>query len=515
MRKINQHLKRTSLPFILAIGLLSLFTFCQKDSFITDGSAQLAFSEDTLMMDSVFVTIGSATNELVVYNRHDQKINISSIQLAGGANSQFRINIDGEPKISAENVEIWANDSLHIFVEYTIDPTDANTPFIVTDSILFETNGNLQDVDLVAWGQNANFYGRGAPNGEHICDEVWTNERPYVIYNALIVDSMCSLTIEEGTDVYLHNGAAFVVHGTLKVNGAVMDSSQMVTFQGTRLNTDFANQYYQRVPGQWFGILFSQSSTNNEVKGALIRNSVYGLYMDLALDLVPSMNPRLFVENTTIRDVALAGLVGINGDILATNTTIFNCGQNNVWLIGGEYAFLNCTFANYNVSGNFTENKDPIIRINNLIELGQEQGIALGLGGAVALQLSVNRTQFINCVVLSGDDEAIGLQPDDRTLADIESGNAIFEQRFDHCFVKTEIGQDSLIFENCLFTQELRDTTFMDYSGRDLRLKPFSKAINAGQTGANISRGSIQAFPQTDALGHMRDDQWDIGSYEL
>ncbi len=52
-----------------------------------------------------------------------------------------------------------------------INPGDADLPFIVTDSIVFETNGNIQDVDLVAWGgQNANFIlwddktGQGCPN---------------------------------------------------------------------------------------------------------------------------------------------------------------------------------------------------------------------------------------------------------------------------------------------------------------------------------------------------------------
>lgn len=39
----------------------------------------------------------------------------------------------------------------------TIDPNKDDNPLIQTDSIVFETNGNLQDVDLVAWGQDANY----------------------------------------------------------------------------------------------------------------------------------------------------------------------------------------------------------------------------------------------------------------------------------------------------------------------------------------------------------------------
>ena len=40
------------------------------------------------------------------------------------------------------------------FVEVTIDPNGQNLPMVVKDSIEFVTNMNLQDVDLVAWGQD-------------------------------------------------------------------------------------------------------------------------------------------------------------------------------------------------------------------------------------------------------------------------------------------------------------------------------------------------------------------------
>ena len=70
----------------------------------------------------------------------------------------FRLNVDGLPGRSFGDVEIGADDSIFIFVEVTVDPNNQNTPLVVTDSILFETNGNLQDIDLVAWGQDAYFH---------------------------------------------------------------------------------------------------------------------------------------------------------------------------------------------------------------------------------------------------------------------------------------------------------------------------------------------------------------------
>jgi hypothetical protein len=108
---------------IIALLFILLTTFsCRKDEIITDSSAKLSFSTDTLIVDTVFSTIGSTTRRIVVYNRNNQRINISTIAVAGGLNSQFRINVDGVSGNQHQNVEIEANDSLFIFVEVTIDP---------------------------------------------------------------------------------------------------------------------------------------------------------------------------------------------------------------------------------------------------------------------------------------------------------------------------------------------------------------------------------------------------------
>ena len=121
--------------------------------------APLQFSNDTIVFDTVFTTVGTITKTLKVYNRNDNPITISSIVLAN-ANSRgvYRLNIDGISGTSARDIKIAANDSIFIFVEATINPVDGNLPFLVTDSLLFFTNNKTQDVDLVAYGQNANFY---------------------------------------------------------------------------------------------------------------------------------------------------------------------------------------------------------------------------------------------------------------------------------------------------------------------------------------------------------------------
>ena len=48
--------------------------------------------------------------------------------------------------------------SVFLFIEVTIDPSSNTTPYILSDSLIFEIGNNIQSVKLVAWGQDAHFY---------------------------------------------------------------------------------------------------------------------------------------------------------------------------------------------------------------------------------------------------------------------------------------------------------------------------------------------------------------------
>ena len=144
---------------ILILFTIILFTFsCRKDSIETDSSVTLNFSADTVLFDTVFATFGSTTKRLKIYNPTNKTVNISSISVGNGANSQFRINVDGVSGNIHNNVLIDGKDSLFIFAEVTIDPNNLSNPYVVSDKIKFITNGNSQSVDLVAWGQDAHYY---------------------------------------------------------------------------------------------------------------------------------------------------------------------------------------------------------------------------------------------------------------------------------------------------------------------------------------------------------------------
>src|SRR5688572_6976343 len=107
--------KPSKISSLALLGLILVFiatleTGCRKEKFITDGSAKLDFSEDTIIFDTVFTTVGSVTQYLKVYNPHKGIIRISEIYIEGGQNSNYRLNVDGTPGKSFSDVEIGAED---------------------------------------------------------------------------------------------------------------------------------------------------------------------------------------------------------------------------------------------------------------------------------------------------------------------------------------------------------------------------------------------------------------------
>jgi len=192
--------------YFLAIALFAGFIKCERLDWLQDSNAKLGFSVDTIYFDTIFTTVGSTTKQLRVYNRYDQSVKISSIALAGGSRSVFRLNIDGVPGNYATEVEIPADDSLYIFVEVTLDPNNVDSLLAIHDSIIFITNGNLQDVDLVAWGQDVHLI-----NGEIIETATWINDKPYLVINSMLVDTNQVLTIEEGARIHFHRNSRLYV----------------------------------------------------------------------------------------------------------------------------------------------------------------------------------------------------------------------------------------------------------------------------------------------------------------
>ncbi|MAY82557.1 MAG: hypothetical protein CMP59_00325 [Flavobacteriales bacterium] len=348
---------RLSSLIILFSGIMLLFA-CRPDEEIFDSpSAQLRFSTDSVSFDTVFTSVGTVTANIRVYNPYKERIRISSIRLNGGQASAFRINVDGSPGPTHSNVEIAGEDSMFIFIEATIDPTNVNNPFVITDFIEFVTNGNRQDVDLVAWGQNAIYFtptsfNQNLPDFTCLtgpCSDTvapvnvtWTKDKPYVIYGFIAIDSLDVLTIEAGARIYFHQDGGMWVYrgGTLKVMGT---ASEPVTFQGDRLDANYVNR-----PGQWDRIWINEGG-QNEIHHARIRNGFIGLQPEvLPFDDPPYDPTSLLITNTIIENCSGFGMISSIYNVRAENLVISNSGQYNMVLrSAGNYDFYHCTFANY------------------------------------------------------------------------------------------------------------------------------------------------------------------------
>ncbi|MFM2326197.1 MAG: hypothetical protein RIR31_399 [Bacteroidota bacterium] len=362
---MNKYVSFCFLLFAFCFALSS----CKKDSFITSAEARLTLTADSLKYDTVFTTTGSITKSFKIINENSQKLRLSKVKLMGGAASPYKININGSSSTEENNIEIEANDSVYVFVSVTINPNAANLPFIVSDSILINYNGNTRFVQLQAYGQNAVFLSNKVITG----NVIWTNALPFVILKSIRIDTTATLTIQPGCKIYSHADAPFIVDGTLIINGI---KNNEVVFAGDRLDND-----YKDLPAGWPGIYFRGNSKNNVLKYAVIKNAYQAV---VATGQSINANPKLILQQCIIDNAYDAGVLAVNTSLQANNSLISNCGSNVAVVYGGDYIFTNCTVASY--SNLFFAHKNPVLSVNNFAMQG---------GSAITANLNAI---FRNCI---------------------------------------------------------------------------------------------------------------------
>jgi len=430
------------LGVITAVGSLS----CRKkDKIDTNPSLHLAFSTDTVFFDTVFPTVGSITHRLVVYNPNDSKVNITSVHLAGGTTSNYRINVDGIPAVDAFNVEIPGKDSIYIFVRVTIDPQNLNTPYVVSDSVEFNTNGNLQNVKLVAWGRDAIFYRHAELSG----NIVWDSLRAHVIYESLRVDTNSALTIMPGARIYFHKDAYLAVSNlsTLKILGTL---DHPVRLQGDRMDP-----FYKDLPGQWGGVYLEKGSKDHVIQYAYIKNGSFGLSVD---SLGSATTPMLTIQNSIIQNMTMDGIYAYNTTINSINCVLGDCGGNCLSVeYGGEYDFRQLTVANY-WSASVRHSAAVYLSNYTYDTLGNKVGNPL------------KKAFFANTIIYGTNDDEIQLD---------SVPEAQFEVGFDHALLKTKLKTTNPErFINCMVN---KDPKFVDAGKMNYQIDSVSPAIKMGR----------------------------------
>lgn len=456
-------------PIFFFVVITVIFFSCKKEQFITSPDASLGISVDTLSFDTVFTQVGSVTQSFKIFNNNDQKLRLSQIKLSGGAASVFKININGASSSQAENIEINANDSIYIFVQVNVNPTSATTPFILSDSISIDYNGNKRWVQLQAYGQNAIFLKRQKITG----NVTWDNTLPYVIIGGLQVDTTSILIISKGTKIFLHADAPFLIDGTFKVNGTKEDP---VIFSGDRLDED-----YKDLPGSWPGIYFRSTSKNNSLKHAVIKNAYQGIIAQGLSTNAPKVN----LSQCIIDNIYDAGVLGINTSIYADNCLVSNCGSNIQAELGGDYRFVSCTVASY--SNIYITHKNPVLQLSNS-----------SADGNISAALNA---LFQNCIFW-GDGGIV----DNEIVVDKQGANP-FYVTFDHVLYKAKNDISNAAFiasiknEDPSFDSVNTSKNIYDFHFNN---NPSSPAVNAG----------VATSLLYDLDDKLRDAMPDIGCYE-
>ena len=513
-------MKRT-LYFIICLGFLTLWSSCRKDLEFSPSTGGLFFSKDTVYLDTVFTNIGSSTYNLKVYNTSNTDINIPTLRLGFGNDSNYRLNVDGIAGKEFENVEILAKDSMFIFIETTIDINNFPNPngeFLYTDKIEFDAGANLQTVELVTLVNDAVFIYPDRDDttgiietltlnigGELIETEIqgrellpeeltFTNEKPYVIYGYAAVPNGETLTVNAGARVHFHANSGLLIseNASLQVNGSFSTDQELleneVIFEGDRLEPDFAN-----VPGQWGTIWLFDGSENNTINYATIKNATIGILGDgnanAAID-------KLTITNSQIYNSSNFGVLGRNTSIKGENLVINNSGQSSfAGTLGGKYNFTHCTISNY---WNNSFRQFPALLLNNFV-LDEDN---------TALLADLTEANFNNCIIYGNDNPEF-------IIDEIEDAGVVFNFKFTNCLVRFPEGNpnfsgpnydfnDSSKYEFMIFNQ---DPGFRNGIENDLIIGEESAANNQGNT-------AFSDLVPLDILSIDRTTSPDLGAYQ-
>lgn len=366
-------LKKLLFPLILLFSALVSLTMpgCKPREEELQTSGGLTFSADTVKFDTVFTTLRTVTKRLWVYNRNPRAVNVDLISLDNPTASPYTLIINGDKKQVASGIYIRGNDSLLILVRAQLKDNGGNglaKDLVVQEKLNFRTNGQEQHVLLRSFGQNIYLHN----NVQLACGEVWTNDRPHVLYGSVVVGPGCTLRIKPGARIYAHAGAALIVQGKLLVNDpsdyvpgtsatdtVKASNANIVRFSGDRS----AETQYTTAPGQWTGIVLAAGSQGNVIRYAQIQNATIGV---LLYNPDNKNQPSVAIQNTVIRyisgnDVSFAGVssnvgtgagvLNIQGKLMATNTLFSDCYEYAVLGLGGSSALNFCTVANYPATG--------------------------------------------------------------------------------------------------------------------------------------------------------------------
>lgn len=480
-------MNRITLVILSALAIM-VCACSDDDSFTTSASNTLSFSTDTINLDTVFSRVPTATKTFWVYNHSGDGIRCTSVRLEKGNQTGFRINVDGiylgsSQGFQTNEIEVRDKDSIRVFVELTSPENHATTPQLLEDNLIFTLESGVeQKVNLRGYTWDADIYG----SLEIKNDTTISSSKPIIIRQNLKVDSAATLTVAAGTTLYFGQNAGIDVYGRLIADGTAENN---VTFRGDRIDRMFDYLPYDRVPGQWQGLHFHESSYENSLNHA----DIHSAYNGVVCDSSSLQRLKLQAYNTTIHNCQGYGFVETNCIVDLYNCQITNTLNDCAAFFGGGAMLRHCTIAQFYP---FDSNRGMALRFTNYRD---------------NKDYPLYQFDVYNTLVTGYADDVI--------MGDFHDGvDAAYS--FSHCILRT-IKPDTLDeqqFSHVTF-ENIEDTTaitgekhFKDIDANmqyyDFHLDSLSTAIDSAEVLPN-------GYSDYDHDGNRRDDKPDIGAYEF
>ena len=443
-------------------GSVSLTSSC-SDDILSDVSAQPAY----VLGDSGWFDMGvlltghnTATQKLMLYNRQQGELELTSIRLRGADSSIFRINVDGMAGtdfVNPDFLHIARGDSLCILIEASFMGQQDEREVVRDDYLDIVCNGLQQSIRLVVTTRDV----------EELADVVISADTTWaegsidkLLYGSLTVASGATLTVEPGMTIYLHDHATLEVYGTLRITGTCDRPVQLV---GDRTDRIFDNLYYRDMSAQWGGINIHQGSSGNVFDYAEIRGMTTGIRVRqdstnteflaeapvgqhvegdpkryaYGPDFLSDERQQLIVRNSLIMNSDSSLISARNSNMIVENSCLMNSAGALLELAGGAYDVTHCTLANYNFWAAFTRCD---------VELRNYDAPT----DTTRLWCPLFRCNITNTIVYGQSGRDPNIDAAGFTAFVDDSGypvDSIFNYRLDHCLVHSTTGFDD---DDCL-----------------------------------------------------------------
>ncbi len=416
---------KMNIPYYIKAAVLGILLTCMaacsdNESFTTSAGALLACSTDSMQFDTVLYSTQSTTHQAVLYNQNSEGIRISRVWLEGAAASFFRVNVDGVALTesngwTATDFEVRKKDSLYVFVNVDMTELPNGTSGAVDDNLCFQLeSGVVQKLPLSVYGLDVEPLKTGLQVTQ---DMHLTNRKPYLVYDSIYVAKGATLTMDEGTLLYMHEGAKVSVAGQLVVNGT---REHPVVLRTDRTENMLSYLPYDRTTGRWGGITLQSGSGAHVLSYLDVHGGNYGIAFraDEGERVTGAdAEPMLTVENSVIHNVAGYGLELSGVSAVVANSQISNTLYDCVRIEGGAYNFYFNTIAQF-------------------YPWSYNRGYALYLKNHIGnlMEMPLYAANFYHCYVTGYSDDVVM-----RSYYEGEmDGTTPFNFLFDACVLNTE-----------------------------------------------------------------------------